>query len=245
MMTNHFSAVSLRLTVIALAAVTVSFATEECKVPGLEDRSRMISALERVTEWAATRQDSNAFDPVVLEAEGQKGKKKLGEALELYQKLLAEPDLPNATRKLAEEHVRMLLSHVMRKEYHNLKQMDAKRFKEESMSYMRVAYLIPQLTPGCGNFTRELRRYKNEIKRIQVRGSHFRFLLSSPLGLLVSLFPRECSMRTCQVVDLGNGDSSARITSTSDSRCHPRCWRQRLSRSRRRTVVRGTRRPSC
>ncbi len=119
------------------------------------DSRRLNTALRRAIEWSA-RLDVH---PIRLRSErNMKGVKHFVENLDLL--LLAyqrkdDADLSARAKTLALEALRVIDLDV----YHGLGSVDPKRFREDSMSYLRASWLAIQ-------FGRDVTRYRNEIEKV-------------------------------------------------------------------------------
>jgi len=105
--------------------------------------------------------DALDLDPVELSRRGIKGKKKLAEILDCYVTLLKH--LKNSTeRRALRQRLEVLAQHVARPEYHDMQEVSDREFTENSMSYLRVAWLLE-------NVGLSTERYRTEILKIQPR----------------------------------------------------------------------------
>lgn len=85
--------------------------------------------------------DALVVDPVALQKNGVKGKKKLAEILDAYLTLY-ENVADASDRERILERVRDKSAATLRVEYHDMRTVDDKTFRENSTSYLRVCYLL-------------------------------------------------------------------------------------------------------
>jgi len=117
--------------------------------------SRLDGALRRAIEWAAGLD----VHPVRLRVErGMKGVKHFVELLDLLLLAYRRTTDP-ALSADARERALALLRAVDEDAYHSLGAADAKRFREDSMSYLRACWLAKQLG-------KDVTRYRREIDKV-------------------------------------------------------------------------------
>ncbi|MBI4584826.1 MAG: hypothetical protein HY717_12495 [Planctomycetes bacterium] len=126
-----------------------------------------VRGLQRRGDFRAVKQKARAWfdqlevDPVLLLKKGIKGKKKLAEILDVYlsyQKHAAEA----AERQSILARARALARQTERPEYHDMLRLSDEEFTQNSMSYLRVAWLLEQL--GL-----DIKSYRQEILKIKPR----------------------------------------------------------------------------
>jgi hypothetical protein len=116
-----------------------------------------LEARRRARAWL----DALEVDPVELLKHGVKGKKKLGEILDVYWGLF-EHASDAADREGIRRRVADLARQAARPEYHDLLALTDPEFTQNSMSYLRVAWLLSR-------FGLDTRGYLDEIRRVQPR----------------------------------------------------------------------------
>lgn len=119
--------------------------------------SDYLAARTRARLWL----DALEVDPVDLMKHGIKGKKKLAEILDCYLSLLQHSKDPTdqaAIRRRVED----LAKQAARPAYHDMLQLTDLEFTQNSMSYLRVAWLL-------GRFGLDTRAYREEILRAKPR----------------------------------------------------------------------------
>jgi hypothetical protein len=94
-------------------------------------------AVSKAIAWV----DRLHIDPVALREHGIKGKKKLAEAIAVYSLVLRYEDDPDDVRRFR-SRILELAATTDRPDYHNMGTCDAKEFKQDSMSYLRVMWLL-------------------------------------------------------------------------------------------------------
>ena len=137
---------------------SVSQDTQEAEEASPSDVSRLEDAIRRAMEWMATID----VHPIRLrEEKGMKGIKHLVEYLDFHYlayRASVDPQIKAASRKRAMDVLRVTEDGV----YHNLASVDDRRFKQDSMSYLRACWLAEQ-------FEFETTRYRREIEKVLPR----------------------------------------------------------------------------
>jgi len=105
--------------------------------------------------------DALEVDPVELLSHGVKGKKKLAEILDCYLTLLKHTK-DEADRATLRRRVEQLSRKAARPDYHDMARVTDRQFTENSMSYLRVAWLMK--LHGIN-----IEEYRKEILKIQPR----------------------------------------------------------------------------
>lgn len=100
-------------------------------------------------------------DPVDLDARDAKGKKKLAEALEIYALLKRFPE-SHATARV-EARIASLAAQAMRPEYHDMRTCSDEVFKQNSMSYLRVLWLMRGLGLPSAAYDAQIARVKDRL----------------------------------------------------------------------------------
>jgi hypothetical protein len=132
-----------------------------------EDRYR--AAVARAKRWL----DGLEVDPVALSKAGIKGKKKLVELLDAYVRLHSVAS-PKQKRKIV-DRVRSAVEVTYADEYHDMAQVDDRRFKQESTSYLRAALLMEKLGLDTERYRAEIRKIHPRLNQHMIeRGSHQR-----------------------------------------------------------------------
>jgi|GEM_PF-824478 len=113
-------------------------------------------ALTRTRSWL----DALEVNPTDLRAHGIKGKKKLAELLDVYLRLyeVAAP----ADKPVLLERIRGIATVTATPGYHDMARIDDKQFKEDSTSYLRVAFLMDR-------FGLNTKLYRQEIVKVLPR----------------------------------------------------------------------------
>eukprot|EP00727_Mastigamoeba_balamuthi_P014045 m51a1_g9263 hypothetical protein (355) ;mRNA; f:68594-69823 len=152
--------------VVATLALVATVLSSECTgLPPavLSLREQAGGALDKATEWLASIEKS--VDPIALENAGLKGKKKLGEALDMYRALLARSSLSEEQVAVVRQHLERLVAYTRLPEYHNVRTMSDKTLQEGSMSYLRVLSLIREL----GGFDSDAKSYLEQVRLAKPR----------------------------------------------------------------------------
>jgi len=123
---------------------------------------RYRAALARTRSWL----DALEVNPADLRAHGIKGKKKLAELLDVYLRLY---DVAPAEDKQAlRERIRDITAVTAAPEYHDMSGVADQQFKEDSTSYLRVAFLMDRFGLNTKLYRREiikvLPRLNNHMK---------------------------------------------------------------------------------
>jgi len=120
------------------------------------NQARYREALVRTRSWL----DTLEVNPTDLRTHGIKGKKKLAELLDVYLRLY---DLATADDKQAlMERIRSITAITATPGYHDMARIDDKQFKEDSTSYLRVAFLMDR-------FGLDTKLYRQEILKVLPR----------------------------------------------------------------------------
>ena len=140
--------------------------------------SRMIDAFldlnqERCREaLVCTRRwlDNLELNPTDLRAHGIKGKKKLAELLDVYLRL---HDVALADDKKAlSERIRSIMAITATPGYHDMLRVTDKQFKEDSTSYLRVAFLMDRFGLDTKLYRREMLKVLPRLNdHMKYRGS--------------------------------------------------------------------------
>ncbi len=119
-------------------------------------QTRYRDALVRTRGWL----DALEVNPTDLRARGIKGKKKLAELLDVYLRLY---DVAPADGKPALlERIRGITAITATPGYHDMLRVDDRQFKEDSTSYLRVAFLMDR-------FGLDTKLYRQEIQKTLAR----------------------------------------------------------------------------
>lgn len=133
------------------------------------NEARYRAALERATAWL----DGLTVDPAELRAVGIKGKKKLVEILDAYQRLHAVAP-PEREPALA-ERIRELVAVTYTPAYHDMGSVDDRHFKQDATSYLRAALLMEDLGFDTALYRDEIRKVHGRLNRhMQRRGPNQR-----------------------------------------------------------------------
>ncbi|MCG2661051.1 MAG: hypothetical protein L6437_12500 [Kiritimatiellae bacterium] len=120
------------------------------------NQERYREALVRTRSWL----DTLEVNPTDLRAHGIKGKKKLAELLDVYLRL---HDMALADDKKALlERIRGITTMTATPGYHNMLRVTDQQFKEDSTSYLRVAFLMDR-------FGLDTKLYRQEILKVLPR----------------------------------------------------------------------------
>ncbi len=139
------------------------------------DNGNYLAARANARSWL----DALEVDPVDLLAHGIKGKKKLAEILEAYA-LLKRHRAVDGEPDTLEERVTQLVAHTARAEYHNLLVCSDEEFRQNSMSYLRVLWLMQQLGFESDDYLGEIKRIKPRLDaHMESRGSWQRAMFLS------------------------------------------------------------------
>ncbi len=117
---------------------------------------------------AQTWFDQLEVDPVALVSKGERGKKRLGEVLTAYLHLLRHETDP-IDRAFISNRVRELAQHTARPEYHNMLRCRKREFNRESMSYLRVAWVLEQLEWDTTHYRTQLEAIRPRLERSLAR----------------------------------------------------------------------------
>ena len=156
-----------------IALLSLALATAGCSPTGAPTRAppssaaaagsepsspRLAESLARAVEWAATLD----VHPVRVRRElGMKGVKHFVEYLDLLflaRRQRGSADLAAA----AQRHAEAALRAIEKPDYHDLALADERRFREDSMSYLRACWLAEQFGVGTT-------RYRAEIEKVLPR----------------------------------------------------------------------------
>jgi len=120
------------------------------------NQERYRETLVRTRRWL----DTLEVNPTDLRAHGIKGKKKLAELLDVYLRL---HDLaPAGDRKNLQARIQDITAITATPGYHDMLRVTDKQFKEDSTSYLRVAFLMDR-------FGLDTRLYRQEIIKVLPR----------------------------------------------------------------------------
>jgi hypothetical protein len=137
--------------------------------------------------------DQLEVDPVELLKHKVKGKKKMAEILGVYKSFLQYTTDPAEVERIM-NRVRGLAAQTRRPEYHNMSQCSDKEFLQNSMSYLRVLWLLEEFGLDTGLYWEKLFDVKPRLDaHFQKRGPwqramfaeyYDRFGLEKPAALL-------------------------------------------------------------
>ena len=145
----------------------VGSATDRAPTSEGYDSAEYEEAIRRAIAWV----DGLSVDPVALQARGVKGKKKLAEALAVYEVALRYESDPEERRRLRRRFSELAAS-TSRPEYHNMLTCDVREFKQNAMSYLRVLWLMERAGLDTATYERELVRAKKRFdEHMLVRGA--------------------------------------------------------------------------
>lgn len=144
-------------TVVAKGAAAISSNSTNATAIFLDTHAqRYQTALAQARSWL----DALQVNPTDLRAHGIKGKKKLTELLDVYLRLY-EVAAPSDKPKLL-ERIRSITAMTATPGFHDMARVDDKQFKEDSTSYLRVAFLMDR-------FGLDTKLYRREIDKILPR----------------------------------------------------------------------------
>jgi len=133
-----------------------SAAAEEPAEAATKPRSAdYLAAKKKTRSWL----DGLEVDPVDLLKHGIKGKKKLTEILDAYL-CLYRREASAADRQSILDRVKELARQTARREYHDLASLSEKQMVENSMSYLRAAWLLEQFGLDTRDYRQRLREGK-------------------------------------------------------------------------------------
>lgn len=151
-------------TTVATTAPVMSPPTPAATAPPGPDLARFLAtnrpAYLEAMRGARAWLDALHVDPLELRGKGIKGKKKLVEQLEAYYGLWRVA--PAAAKRSLLERIRSVVGVTYEDRYHDMGSISDERFRQDSTSYLRAAYLMDRL--GL-----DTRRYRREIAKIQPR----------------------------------------------------------------------------
>lgn len=127
------------------------------------NQERYWGVLVRTRSWL----DTLEVNPTDLRAHGIKGKKKLAELLDVYVRLhdLAAAD----DKKVLLKRIRSITAVTATPGYHDMLHVTDQQFKEDSTSYLRVAFLMDR-------FGLDTRLYRQEILKVLPRlNTHMKY----------------------------------------------------------------------
>ncbi|MDD5679250.1 MAG: hypothetical protein PHW60_14860 [Kiritimatiellae bacterium] len=116
---------------------------------------RCRTALTRTQNWA----NNLEVNPDDLRAHGIKGKKKLAELLDIYLRLY---DIAGGDKNALQERILGITAITATPRYHDMLRVTDQQFKEDSTSYLRVAFLMDR-------FGLDTRFYRQEIIKVLPR----------------------------------------------------------------------------
>lgn len=115
-------------------------------------------AIGKAMAWV----DRLHIDPVALREHGIKGKKKLAEAIAVYSLVLRYEDDPDEVRRFRSRIVELAAT-TDRPDYHDMNTCDAREFKQDSMSYLRVMWLLQRAELDTSGYVDALRSAKERF----------------------------------------------------------------------------------
>ena len=127
------------------------------------NEQRYRTTLVRTRSWL----DALEVNPTDLRAHGIKGKKKLAELLDVYLRLyeIAEP----ADKPVLLERIHSITAVTATPGYHDMARITDQQFKEDSTSYLRVAFLMDR-------FGLDTKLYRQEIIKVLPRlNTHMKY----------------------------------------------------------------------
>jgi hypothetical protein len=120
------------------------------------NRARYLAAIARARTWL----DGLDIDPIELRRRNVKGKKKLTEQLDAYNRLYEVA--PVGDRPAMLDRIRRVVAITYEPQYHDLAGVDDLQFKQDATSYLRTAVVMQRL--GL-----DTTRYREEIRKIHPR----------------------------------------------------------------------------
>lgn len=121
-------------------------------------------AIERTKDYALNLN----FDLNYIRKKGLPDKKYLAEYLGLFLKLKKAGVLTDAEIK---SHLKPILTEINKKQFHNMAKVDDKLFKKNSMSYMRIMWLLDNLGYDISNFKKEYQLIAKRMDdHLKIRG---------------------------------------------------------------------------
>ncbi len=188
-----FAVSALVIVLLAVAAANLSApASPLAPVPDLrfaprawpqhrpESAARLGAIFQRALDWSGKLD----LDPLRLRSEKKmKGIKHFVEYLDLLHLASRSPDETIAAR--ARERAVQILAVVDDGAYHQLTPDDPRRFKEDSLSYVRAGWLAEQFLPDNRRYRRELEKFLPRLhEHFKTRGVDQRMTFAALLGEL-------------------------------------------------------------
>lgn len=118
---------------------------------------------QQVKQKARRWLDRLEVDPVELTARGVKGKKKLGEILDAYDRFRDAAAGDPEDLAAIQRRVEQLARHTQRSEYHNLQTCPPREFIENSLSYFRVLTLMERFGLDTTGYRAQLAAVKDRM----------------------------------------------------------------------------------
>jgi hypothetical protein len=152
-----------------------SASTDETTSAFLErSRGRYESALRSAGRWLLLLD----VDPAALQKAGVKGKKKMAELLDALRYL--EAALPAAERKPVRARIVQIHKATLDPRFHDMGAADDLVFKQNSLSYLRIAYLLDRLGLDTALYREEIGKIQPRLDRaMRGRGPHQRMAFHS------------------------------------------------------------------
>lgn len=148
---------SIGVVLFWLVAMAVDVASAQT-LPGVDAddpaRHEADPAYRLARKQARSWLDALVVDPVELNQRGMKGQKKLAEIMDIYL-FLWRTSGPQERARI-ERRVHQLALHTERSDYHNMQVCTDRVFKQNSMSYMRVMWLMREFGLDTTHYEREL-----------------------------------------------------------------------------------------
>ena len=127
------------------------------------NQARYRETLVRTRSWL----DTLEVNPTDLRIHGIKGKKKLAELLDIYLRLYAVAS--TADKQALPERIRGITALTATPGYHDMLRVTDQQFKEDSTSYLRVAFLMDR-------FGLDTKLYRREILKVLPRlNAHMKY----------------------------------------------------------------------
>jgi hypothetical protein len=123
-----------------------------------------VSLLSRSKKYA----DNLKFDLDYIRSKGLPDKKYLAEFLGLYLKLKKGLKSKSVNKEI-KKRLTPFYQETLKPNYHNMGQVDDKLFKKNSMSYMRIMWLLDQLGFDISLHKKELAKIKNRMDNHMVK----------------------------------------------------------------------------
>lgn len=134
-------------------------------------KGRYLSAMRK----AASYLDSLDVDPVALIGKGIKGIKKLAEILDAYYSLYCRA--PAGWKERLKKSFSRAAEKARRPEYHMMDRVDDRTFKQNSTSYLRVAFLMEKMKLDTSEYRKKIRSILPRLNaQMPKRGPHQQFV---------------------------------------------------------------------